>query len=369
VSRRVWQVAAGDPGRFYTTLFRDHDIMFIGPGDPGEFDDAVYRREVERGLLTLNKMGGLKSFRFGPKPDDLVFMREAHKVIALGLIPDEARPEHGYLWDDTFDDVHGWDLQHTRRVIWQEQLEGDIRQLQANSKLLFKDRKSIPSFTSVSDSKVLNPISHLFDKCKVRPLRKRPPPIPKPLELDELGAELFSKGLPNESVDKVLVAIQRQRRMARWYAECGRKTHRPTEHEVVAHMVLPLMLALGWSEQLLAVEWHKIDLAVFCATPTTEETCPLICEAKVIGHGLQDTYGQAKKYTERLRLTACNKIMLTDGIRIYLYERGDTEWPDSASGYFNVKKIRTNHIAPGDTNAVDTLMALTPSRVLRPLIK
>ena len=27
--------------------------------------------------------------------------------------------------------------------------------------------------------------------------------------------------------------------------------------------MLPLLLALGWSEQLLAVEWKKIDLAAF----------------------------------------------------------------------------------------------------------
>ena len=56
----------------------------------------------------------------------------------------------------------------------------------------------------------------------------------------------------------------------------------------MAHIILPLLLALGWSEQLLAVEWQKIDLAAFGSTPTTAKTCVLVCEAEGLGHGLQD---------------------------------------------------------------------------------
>ncbi len=68
-----------------------------------------------------------------------------------------------------------------------------------------------------------------------------------------------------------------------WYREYGHASARPDEHEVVAHMVLPLLLALGWSEQLLAVEWHKVDLAGFWGTPTIPENCVLMCEAKGVG--------------------------------------------------------------------------------------
>ena len=32
-------------------------------------------------------------------------------------------------------------------------------------------------------------------------------------------------------------------------------------------------------------------------------------------------------------------------------------------GYINVEKIRTNHIAPAGTGAIDTLFALTPTGV------
>ncbi len=93
----------------------------------------------------------------------------------------------------------------------------------------------------------------------------------------------------------------------------------------------------------------------------------LVCEAKGLGHGLQDVFDQAVKYHRKHRLEACNKILLTDGARLYLYERRDGEWSDRAAGYLNVHFIRKNHLAPPNTNAVDTIVALTPTGVLREL--
>jgi hypothetical protein len=189
------------------------------------------------------------------------------------------------------------------------------------------------------------------------------------LNLDQLGKELFSKGLGYEAVDKVISTIQRQRRLAIWYEEHGKKSKRPREHEVVAHMILPFLLALGWSEQLLAVEWHKIDLAAFWGTPTTKENCCLVCEAKPLEHGLQNAFVQATRYVEKLKLDSCKKALLTDGIRLYLYQRvAKDKWNEIPVGYLNIKLIRTNHIAPADTNAVDTIMALTPAGINRELV-
>ena len=125
------------------------------------------------------------------------------------------------------------------------------------------------------------------------------------------------------------------------------------------------MKALGWSEQLLAVEWNKIDLAVFQATPRTPDKCALLCEAKSLGHGLQNVLSQARDYCESAKLTNCVKLMLTDGRRIYLDERDGTGWRDTPTGYFNVDRIRTDHIAPRGTNAIDTLVALTPAGIMR----
>src|SRR5256885_6463148 len=60
-------------------------------------------------------------------------------------------------------------------------------------------------------------------------------------------------------------------RLLSWYAQFGGDSGRPTEHEVVAHMVLPLLLALGWSEQLVAVERSEEH------TSELQSPCNLVC--------------------------------------------------------------------------------------------
>ena len=90
---------------------------------------------------------------------------------------------------------------------------------------------------------------------------------------------------------------------------------------------------------------------------------------KTRNHGLQDVREQAFNYVENLKLDCCGKVLLTDGGRFYLYERelGNKAWSDQAVGYLNVEKIRTNHIAPPSTSAIDTIVALTPAGAGRPV--
>lgn len=361
---QVWQIAAGGSGQDYDYrgLFLEHDVMLLYPGRYGPYSDEVYRPLVNRKLLSGQRLGMIRGIATRVRPGDIVLLRDAYRVASIGVVADSV-----YEHNATFDDVFGWDLQHTRRVIWQDHLDEELKQIQGKKEdELFANRKQIPMFTAVRDQKILDPIKHLFDKCRSRPLRGMPARPPEPLTLEELGEELFSKGLPNEAVDKVTLAIQRQRRLAKWYEEYGEECDRPKEHEVVAHMVLPFLLALGWSEQLLAVEWHKLDLAAFSGTPTTSENCCLVCEAKSLEHSLQNVLRQAITYVRQRRLENCKKILVTDGIWFYVYQRlTNGEWNKVPVGYLNVNLIRTNHIAPANTNAVDTIMALTPAGINR----
>lgn len=359
--KQIWQIAAGDSTRNYTDIFLGYDCMFLGPGRYGPYHDDVYHPLIDKGLWTRQKISWIKQFATKVNPEDIVLLRNTYRVVSIGIV------EGGYEHDETFDDVFGWDLQHTRRVIWQHHLNEELEKIQkAKEKEIFGGRLQIPMFTAVKDQKILDRIAPLCGLCQSRPLKPMPIKVPEPLTLEELGEELFSRGLPNEAVDKVILAIQRQRRLAKWYEEHGEKSKRPKEHEVVAHMILPFLLALSWSEQLLAVEWKRIDLAAFSGTPTTAENCCLVCEAKPFEHGLQNTFAQATTYVEHLKLDRCKKVLLTDGIRLYLYQRlVNKNWNEVPVGYLNIKLIRTNHVAPANTNAVETIMALTPAGINR----
>ncbi len=367
--RNIWQIGSGEADRNYSKLFEDFDVMCIGPGDFGDIESniAKYDESVKAGLLTKNKRDQLIRFKSNLKSGDIMLLREGYRVVQIGVIPSDEN-DSKYFWDSTFDDVYGWDLQHTRRVIWQAELKNELDRIQETNGL-FHSRKQIPAFTAVQDPTVLDPIRRLFDKIKFRKLKSPPGNMPEELNLEEIGIGLFEAGLPNDAVDKVISLIERHRRLVNWYNKYTDK-FRPTEHEVVAYLIVPLLLALGWSEQLIAIEWLKIDLAAFESTPTSEDNCILLCEAKGKGHGLQNTLEQAKAYVKDKNLVKAKKIILTDGIRIYMYERNSREdWSNEPAGYINIMKIRTNHLIPQNTNAIETLISLTPAGISRNLSK
>ncbi|MBI5708617.1 MAG: hypothetical protein HZC36_16655 [Armatimonadetes bacterium] len=349
--RRIWQIAAGDTGRFYGDVFFRHDVMFLGPGRFGYYHEPDYKVAD----WPSHHIARVRAFSQEVCEGDIVLARQGHTLVGIGVV---AGP--GYGWSSSFDDVFGWDLQHYHRVIWQDHLVDAIADLQKD-RPLFSYMKQIVKFTrhhQNSTSILLEPLLERIESRELRPLPEEPP---EPLSLEDLATHLFGLGLPNAHVEQAVKAIERQRRLWQWYEHFGGASSRPGEHEVIAHMVLPLLLALGWSEQLLAVEWKKIDLAGFTGTPTTEHNCVLVCEAKGFGHGMQSAIQQARNYVRDRHLGGCKRILLTQGERFYLYDCGPGSNSDAASGYINLSKIRTNHTLPPGTNGVKSIMALTPA--------
>jgi hypothetical protein len=343
---QLWQVASGAEGRNYAHLCSLHDVMLIGPGDRGEYRRTTYADEP---------MGPqIRSFVEGPRPDDIVLLRKGHAVVNVGKIP--PAEVGGYEWNDAFADVLGWPLQHTRRVIWDESALAILPEPHQ----IFANYKQQKTFTAVHESRFAPLIPALSDAIPDRLLADLPKVSPA-LTLEEVGLSLFEAGLSNDSVEKVIEAIERTRRLIRWY-----RTHqsgsRPSEMETVAHIIVPLLLALGWSEQLVGLEWNKVDLVLFDRTPTTVDNCVVICEAKRPGRGLDEVLAQARSYVQRLNLVRCRRILLTDGERILVYTRVGSDWPETPDGYVNLSMIRTHHLLPPGRSAIAAIMDMMPAR-------
>ncbi len=183
------------------------------------------------------------------------------------------------------------------------------------------------------------------------------------MSLEDSGVQLFQDGLSNESVKRAIDAIEKTRRLGSWYNETSLSGREPSEHEIIAHTTVPLMFALGWSEQLLAVEWEHIDLAFFDHTPTDPKHCTMICEAKHPYKPLESALEQAIHYVRVMELKNCRKILLTSGTRLLTYRRRGNEW--QLNGYANLMKLRMNHAIPRGVSASATLMNLVPARVGR----
>src|SRR5260370_42567094 len=54
----------------------------------------------------------------------------------------------------------------------------------------------------------------------------------------------------------------------------------PSEHETVAYLVVPLLRALGWTPQRMAVEWNHVDVALFEQLPRSDKSLRVVAEAK-----------------------------------------------------------------------------------------
>jgi hypothetical protein len=342
---QLWQIAAGEPARDYSELFLEHDLMLIGPGTPGPAPGPAY--------IGAGMMNAIHSFATGPSPGDPVLMRLGHDVVAVGIIPAQG----GYSWEGHYDDVLGWDLQHTRRVQWEPDLLAHFPDL----KKVFETRKQQPTFTRV----------HVVDSTRVRQLASRfvaralkPLPTVGPiLKREELGIALFASGVANDVVDRLINVLEQVKRLSAWYK--GKHAgQRPTEHEVVAHILVPLLRSLGWSEQLLGVEWNRVDVAVFDRTPTTKENCVAVFEAKGLGEPLTSAFEQARTYVERLELERCRLIVTADGGRLMVYRRNDDgSWPEQPFGYLNCSAPREAHLLPKQASSIQTLVGLLPGRL------
>jgi hypothetical protein len=346
---KVWQIATGEPGRDYRELFFDHDIMILGPSHRGNALENSYADGIP------NSAGSqVHNFAHKPESGDRVIMRFAHDVIGIGQIPFEDGPL--YSFSETFRCVYGWDLCHCRRVIWSEQYDlGDLA-------TVFHRAKQKPSFTQVHEKHIVQLVRSVDDSHFDRPL-KGMPDIDASLYTEEtLGVELFRAGVSNKNIDDILKALQQAERLCSWYwsEHCGRS---PSENEVVSHIILPLFLGLGWSHQQMAVEWNKVDVAFFKNTPTTEENCVMVLEAKGLGRALSEVLEQPQGYVHNLGLKNTRYILTTNGANLFVYGRSDGWWNSNPIGYISVSSLQKEYVLPKGINLVDTLVMLQPSLV------
>jgi hypothetical protein len=285
MSRAVWQVSAGPASRSYAEVFLKHGVALIGPGDAGpwtpERDDDEFEGGFVRRFASEVADGGVVLLRTG-----------IATVAAVGLVAGN------YQYADAFDDVNGWDLQHTRRVRW--------------CRLPVEHVFGSPVFGANPPrcSRVWNPEVLDFAERFLNspPTHWQSAPLPElPAEdppLEEVPVAL--QGIVAQAADLVPLLQDRQA-----FGEL------PSEDELIAHFVVPFLHALGWPPERIAVKWRWIDVAVFRALPRTPENCHLVIEAKRLGAGVEGALEQARGYVEALGVP--RDVIVTDGIRYRMY--------------------------------------------------
>jgi hypothetical protein len=317
MANTYWQIAAGADGRNYTDYFIKYGMAFVG----GKGQIATMR-EVEKGNIVVLKQG-------------------LSQIVAAGEVVERDGKSTGVedkLW---LRDIDGWDLPAYCYVDWH-----------------------IPKQPIKTDGLTINTIQKLpqskhqqiADDLLLLPVHNHDPEPSTPIEIsdDQLLEHLITGGLRVSAAADLTTTIHRIRLLAKYYYKCTWKDVR--EHETRSFLVVPLLLALGWSEQQLKIELPcrtgKIDIACFPKPfkNKSEKECILIVETKGFTQGLDYAPQQAQLYAQDF--PSCRGILVTNGYCYKAYIRKeDGSFDIKPSAYLNLLNTRDKY--PLDPMNVD----------------
>ena len=333
----LWQVGTGDTDRSYGELFTKYDVMAIGPGDPGPFNDNKYQH-------LGNSKNSINRFYREAKRNDVVLSRlGTNQILAVGIIADD-KPE----WIEEFGDIDGWDLQHVRRVRW---LTNKAEKFPPRT--LGRDKFARVYVPAIREwVRKLNISEEIWNRQLLE--------LPEgsiSLNDVELGHELFLEGLPTEYIDKLTSTLESIRRVAIWYwNDKKRPIGRPSERETITYLVIPLLFALGWSHQTAAIEWNKVDIALFERMPPEDSTLACVVEGKPLRSSVFSPLGQARNYAASQNRDCCKRLIVTDGIRYSCFSKQKSDFKLSA--YLNILRMRKNYPLYNCKGAVEAIMGM-----------
>jgi hypothetical protein len=309
--RVVWQISGGPSSRSYADILLQYGVALIGPGDAGSWMSERDDDEFEGGFV--------RRFASELAVGDVLLLRTGiASIAALGVVASE------YQYVNAFDDVNGWDLQHTRRVRW--------------SQLPNAHRFGTPVFganpprcSRVWNDEAIDFAYRFLQSPPTNWQTARLPELPEeepllevvPPELQEIVAS---------AADLVPLLQDRQR-----FGEAA------SEDELICHFVVPFLHALGWPSERIAVQWRSIDVAVFRALPRTVENCHLAIEAKRLGAGVEGALEQVKRYVGAIGLTC--QVVVTDGIRYRMYAQDRNFEPVSYANLIRLKQSASHLFA------------------------
>ena len=305
--RDVWQIGAGDAGRSYANLFLKFGVALIGPGDPGPWDwnhpDEMFEGSYVRRFATEVQCG------------DVLLLRSGNAAIrAVGMIASS------YQYLPQFDDVNGWDLQHCRRVRWAE-----LPEPYGFGRPVFGSISTRMSRVYAAD--VVDFASRFVSSPPTDWQSKTLPALP------EVEPELAIASLPAD-LSRVVTEM---RELKRVYWDSKAMQEGPSEDEIIAHIVVPLLRALDWPPEQIAVEWRDIDVCVFSSLPRFSESCRFLIEAKRPGTAVEGARDQAIGYVAALG-KRCD-VLVTDGFRYRLYDESKDFSPVA---YANVLRLKAS---------------------------
>ena len=321
-----WQVAAGEGTRDFSDLFLQYGVILMGSDNLGSFSEHPEnyegKKDGRRKIVTL-----AKSMDCG----DVVVMKKRWgtkgEIVAAGRITGS------YEWFEPFDDVEGWDLRHGRKVNWfLPDSPIDVNGLARGT------------VSRVHKSQILNEADRLLEDGN-EVIASEIPQSAKGVSEEDLVGSLILNGLRPADAEAVIRAIWHVRRLAGWYVP---RMDQISEHEIRTFLIVPILLALGWSEQRIKIEWNHTDISLFHQVFNKGAQPCAILESKRMGVGLGHAERQVQLYAKQF--PDCNKLVTSTGDRYWLYEKDPGETWDARRmkekhlrAYMNLFILKNRH--------------------------
>jgi hypothetical protein len=326
-----WQIAAGSVGREYSRFFLEFGLAFVG----GKKQEATMK-EVSAGDVIVLKQG-------------------MQKILAAGKVIEKAGKCKGYADKEWLRDFDGWDLPAYCYVEW--------------------SKPNNPINTSGLTRATIERIhqqKHKDDADIILNSGSRVPVSTEPEKTNNVEDRQFLKflvkeGLSTSSADELTNTISKIRLLADYYY-----THCPwedvREHETRTFLVIPLLLALGWSEQQIKIELScsggRIDIACFNSSYKGDnDECVAIIETKGFSSGLDYAAKQAMSYSTDF--PNCNIVIVTNGYCYKIYMKDKTNQSQFAfHAYLNLLKPKDRYpLDPEKGGALDAIKWLLPGNL------
>lgn len=324
----TWQIFAGSHGRDYSEDFIRYGLAFVGGSEQ---------------IAALAKV----------QANDIILLKNGReKVSAVGHV--ESRDGiHFGNWDKEWLllDYDGWDLGGYVYVRWFL-----VAEQPPLSKLL--GRRTIERFYDSHVEEWAVKQMAMQSACSIEP----EPETTLEITEAQIADYLISTGFRTSDADKLVSTIFQIRRLVSYYRGCNWEEIR--EHETRTFLVIPLLLAMGWSEQLIKIEQPvesrgKVDIACF-STPVGAKSrkCVLAIETKGFNHGLRWARDQIAGYAESELLSSCSTLMTSNGYCYRVYEKDQNEQVWTQTAYMNLLKPRVRKSWNWSTDPADAVDSL-----------
>lgn len=303
---RYWQIAAGSESRDYSRDFLKYGLAFVG------------------GAKNEQRMAQVG------EGDRLILKRGKSEILAVGVVVKRdgvfrgTAPESGPReWLHDFD---GWDLPAFCCVEWhREPMPRPVAGLTIGAIKKVSPHQSALRATA----------DEILRAAPACPVEAEPGPTPA-LAVEEMLDHLIRLGLRPANALELTGTLEKVRLLARYYYNHCRWAD-VREHEARAFLIIPFLIALGWSEQQIKIELGvkkarkggtgggRIDLACFSRPyrvvkrQPNNDDCVLILESKGFSKGLDYAHGQGKEYAALFK--KCGVVVATNGYCYKAYSR------------------------------------------------